>query len=298
MPVFETKVLVDRGNHELVQDCAGRGVLYFKGRRSGFMPEYVSHPVTDQKSWEENVVWRMDASVPERMEAARSTSLAAKKARECGKVIVQKAIGGYMYLRSLMGPEDLLYAFYDQPELIHLCMEKWLELSDAVIGEHQKNVDIDELFLAEDICYNGGSLISPEMVREFLFPYYQQLIQNMKNRNGGRKLHVQMDTDGRAEDVVPLYQEIGMDYMSPFEVASGCDVVKIGAKYPELRISGGIDKRMIVRGGDDLKRHLDYIMPAMRKRGGYIPTCDHGVPEETSFENYMLYRKLMDEYCG
>lgn len=298
MPVFETKVLEDRGNHELVQDCAGRGVLYFKGRRSGFMPEYVSHPVTDQKSWEENVVWRMDASVPERMEAARSTSLAAKKARECGKVIVQKAIGGYMYLRSLMGPEDLLYAFYDQPELIHLCMEKWLELSDAVIGEHQKNVDIDELFLAEDICYNGGSLISPEMVREFLFPYYQQLIQNMKNRNGGRKLHVQMDTDGRAEDVVPLYQEIGMDYMSPFEVASGCDVVKIGAKYPELRISGGIDKRMIVRGGDDLKRHLDYIMPAMRKRGGYIPTCDHGVPEETSFENYMLYRKLMDEYCG
>ena len=99
------------------------------------------------------------------------------------------------------------------------------------------------------------------------------------------------------EDYI-LYQEIGMDYMSPFEVASGCDVVQIGAKYPELRISGGVDKRMIARGGDDIKRHLEYIMPAMRKRGGYIPTCDHGVPEETSFENYMLYRKLMDEYCG
>ena len=298
IPAFETKVLEDRGNYELVQDHVGRGVLCFKGRRSGFMPEYVSHPVVDQKSWEENVAWRMDASASERMEAARSTSLAAKKARENGKIIVQNAIGGYMYLRSLMGPEDLLYAFYDQPELIHTCMEKWLELSDTVIGEHQKNVDIDELFLSEDICYNGGSLISPEMVRAFLFPYYQQLIENTKRRNGGRKLHIQIDTDGRAEDVIPLYQEIGMDYMSPFEVASGCDVVQIGAKYPELRISGGIDKRMIARGGDDIKRHLEYIMPAMRKRGGYIPTCDHGVPEETSFENYMLYRKLMDEYCG
>lgn len=32
------------------------------------------------------------------------------------------------------------------------------------------------------------------------------------------------------------------------------------------------------------------------KKGGYIPTCDHGVPEEVSFENYLHYRKRMLEY--
>ena len=31
-PVFEKKVLEDRGKYELVQDYAGRSVLYFKGR--------------------------------------------------------------------------------------------------------------------------------------------------------------------------------------------------------------------------------------------------------------------------
>ena len=36
VPAFETKVLEDRGEHELVQDFAGRHVLFFKGRRSGF----------------------------------------------------------------------------------------------------------------------------------------------------------------------------------------------------------------------------------------------------------------------
>ncbi|MHC4856924.1 MAG: uroporphyrinogen decarboxylase family protein, partial [Planctomycetota bacterium] len=30
-PVFEEKVLEDRGEHEVVQDFAGRSVLYFKG---------------------------------------------------------------------------------------------------------------------------------------------------------------------------------------------------------------------------------------------------------------------------
>ncbi|AQQ71311.1 hypothetical protein SMSP2_01682 [Limihaloglobus sulfuriphilus] len=33
----------------------------------------------------------------------------------------------------------------------------------------------------------------------------------------------------------------------------------------------------------------------MVKRGGYIPTCDHGVPDNVSYENYMYYRKRMLE---
>ena len=48
------KVLEDRGDYEVVQDFAGRHVLYFKGRRDGFMPEYLDHPVKDMKTWEEN----------------------------------------------------------------------------------------------------------------------------------------------------------------------------------------------------------------------------------------------------
>jgi len=39
-PWFEQKVLEDRGEYELVQDVSGREVLFFKGRRSGFMPTY------------------------------------------------------------------------------------------------------------------------------------------------------------------------------------------------------------------------------------------------------------------
>ena len=298
MPCFEEKVLEDRGEHELVQDFAGRSVLYFKGRRSGFMPEYLDHPVKDCKTWEENVRWRLSPDAPGRIEKAKVCAANAKAARDRGEIIVQQAIGGYMYLRSLMGPSDLLYQFYDNPKLIHSCMETWLSLAEAVTAEHQKEVAFDELFLAEDICYNSGCLISPDMMHEFLFPYYRRLIEGVRSRNRGRKLHIQIDTDGRADDVIDLYREIGMDSLSPFEAAAGCDIVKASRDYPELLLSGGIDKRKIVEGGDALRRHLDEIVPPLRRRGGYIPTCDHGVPEETPFENYMLYRSLMDEYCN
>ena len=109
--------------------------------------------------------------------------------------IGERSVGGYMYLRSLMGPEKLLYAFYDMPELIHDCMQTWLALADSVIAEHQKYFDVDELFIAEDICYNVSSLISHDMMREFLFPYYQQLIAGIRSRQKDktRKLFIQVD---------------------------------------------------------------------------------------------------------
>jgi uroporphyrinogen decarboxylase len=206
-----------------------------------------------------------------------------------------------MYLRSLIGPETLLYTFYDQPELIHACMHQWFELADAVIARHQQYVTLDELYLAEDICYNVGCLISPEMMREFLIPYYQQLIANLRHRqlDRARHLYIQIDTDGHAPSVIRVYQEgIGMDVMSPFEVASGCDVAALGRQYPSLVMSGGIDKRVLARTTADIDRLCDRILPTMRARGGYCPTCDHGVPPEVPWRNYLHYRQRCVEIGG
>jgi len=298
-PMFEEEILEDRGEHEVVRDFAGRHVLYFKGRRQGFMPEYLDHPVKDMKSWEENCKWRLNPKSLERYANLETEiGIAMEDARK-GMVIVQRLIGGYMYLRSLIGPLNLLYKFHDEPELIHNCMSTWLELADAVISKHQQFVTLDELFLCEDICYNHGSLISPDMIREFLFPYYQQLITNIKSRqiDRNRHLHIQIDTDGFAVPVIQVYKEIGMDYMSPFEVASGCDVVEIGKQYPDLLILGGIDKRILTNGKEAIDRMVDSILPVMKQRGGYIPTCDHGVPAEVSFEDYVYFRKRLCDYA-
>ncbi len=77
----------------------------------------------------------------------------AKEAAAKGMVITQNIVGGFMYLRSLMGIIDLLYKFYDEPELIHDCMKTWFELADAITAKTQQYVTFDELFIGEDICY-------------------------------------------------------------------------------------------------------------------------------------------------
>lgn len=297
-PDFEVKILEDRGDHELVQDAAGRSVLYFKGRRNGFMPEYVDHPVKDMKTWQENVKWRLDPDSKERFIDIENNAARARKLAEQGTVLSQTIIGGYMFLRSLMGPEGVMYKFYDEPELIHDCMQTWYLLADKVCAEHQKYVSLDEIFLSEDICYKCGSLISPEMIKEFLFPYYSQLITNCKKRqlDKNRHLFIQLDTDGNCLPIIDLYiKGIGMDYLCPFEAASGCDVVEVRKKYPDLLIRGGFDKRILAAGKEAIEVELQRIMPFMKKHGGYIPTCDHGVPEEVNFDDYLYFRRRLQE---
>jgi len=297
LPGFEEKVLEDRGDHELVSDYAGRKVLYFKGRRDGFMPEYVDHPVKDMETWQK-LKWRLNPETPGRFDSMDEAMAPYVQGTKDGFIICQHVIGGYMYLRSLIGPLELLYKFHDEPELIHDIMQTWFAMADKVTAEHQKYVTLDEIYTGEDICYKQGLLISPDMVREFLFPYYQQLLANIKRRqlDKNRKFFLQVDTDGNCFDAIDLYKGVGMNYMSPFEVAAGCDVVEIRKKYPDLLMRGGIDKRILAESKDAIDREIERIMPFMVKHGGYIPTCDHGVPEEVPFENYMHYRKRMLEF--
>lgn len=299
-PGFEEKILEDRGEHEVIQDFAGRAVLCFKNRRSGFMPEYLDHPVKDTRTWEDNVKWRLAPDTADRFIDLENRMQTARERAGTGLMVTQGLIGGYMYLRSLIGPADLLYMFYDNPGLIHDCMKTWFDLADHIISVHQQYLTLDELFLAEDICYNGGPLISPDMMREFLFPYYHELIKNVRRRqiDSSRHMYIQIDTDGKTNPVIPLYQEIGMDVMSPFEVASGCDVVAIGREYPGLALFGGIDKRILAESVEAIDREVERILPAMRARGGFMPTCDHGVPEEVPYENYLHYRKRCIELGG
>lgn len=297
-PIFEDKVLEDRGDYEVVQDFAGRSVLCFKGRRNGFMPEYIDHPVKDMRTWEENCKWRMDPNSPKRQERMDEYLPKAAALQRQGYFVGQSLVGGYMYLRSLIGPEQLLYAFYDDPELIEDCMETWFRLADSVLARHQQHLSVDLILLDEDICYNHGSLISPDMVRRFLLPYYQQLMQNARARrmDKTRPIAYHVGSDGFFDPLIDLYRSVGMDFLSPFEVAAGSDVVRTGRAYPDLLISGGVDKRILAQGPEAIDRMIDSIFPVMQKRGGYLPTCDHGVPEEVSLQNYLHFRKRCLEF--
>lgn len=294
VPEIEPRVLESAGDYEIALDRAGRTVKYFTGRRHGFMPTYLKHAVAGDRDWEESVAPRLSPQTPARWTDFERRAARLRADAAAGLMIRQHCIGGYMYLRALVGPEEICYMFLDNPRLVHRMMQAWLALADAVTARVQQHVELDEFFIAEDICYNHGLLISPEMCREFLWPYYQQILANIRRRQK-RRVYFHCDTDGNCDQALGLYLELGLDRLSPIEIAAGNDLLAIARKHPGLIISGGIDKRVLADGPEAIDDCLRRIMPTMVARGGYIPTCDHGVPDNVSYASYMHYRRRMME---
>jgi hypothetical protein len=101
------------------------------------------------------------------------------------------------------------------------------------------------VFLREDICRSHGPLILPAPIRKLIFPCCKAFLSNIKSRqlDPGRSLCFQTDTDGRAEDVISLSQELGVDAMGSLEAALGRDVVLITQYMPAV-------KRILAQGKD------------------------------------------------
>ena len=69
-------------------------------------------------------------------------------------------------------------------------------------------------------------------------------------------------------------------------------LTRAGVPYPcSMLFNAGIDRRVLAQGKDAIDGHLNYVLPAMKKRGGYIPTCDHGVPAEVRRGNCRYCRQ-------
>jgi len=60
-------------------------------------------------------------------------------------------------------------------------------------------------------------------------------------------------------------------------------------------ISGGIDKREIAKGRRAIDRELERMLPPLFRRGGYLPSMDHHVPPEVSYDDFRYYVQRVHE---
>jgi uroporphyrinogen-III decarboxylase len=82
----------------------------------------------------------------------------------------------------------------------------------------------------------------------------------------------------------------------PFEVNAGMDVLKVRKEWPrEFTIWGGIDKLELAKGKDAIYTEVMRVVPEMLKQGGYIPSLDHSVPPDVSFDDWNYYVGLVRE---
>ena len=294
-PKFEINVLYEDDKKFEYIDIDGVRRVFLK--KEATIPTSLEWPIKDKRSWEKLKHERLNLkNLTDRFPDNWDKLVQLYKTRD-----YPLSIGGYPHgffgtPAHLIGYENLFIWYCLEPKLIHDILRTFTNIWLAVFEEVISKVEIDHWHIWEDISYGKGSMISIDMVKEFLCPYIKEIADFVKAK--GVKI-ILLDTDGNCNDLITPFIEAGVTGMYPFETHSGMDIVEVRKKYPDLQMLGGIPKSEIAKG----KKRIDEILMPVEevlKTGGYIPFCDHFIPPEVDFENFTYYRNrlndLIDKY--
>jgi uroporphyrinogen decarboxylase len=285
-PSLQREVLDE--NDEIIIFRDESGVVKKDLKKSRTMPTFLEFPVKRRADWEK-LRSRLDPTVSERYQSAHEA--AADGFNERDYLAPYVICGAYGMPRNLFGEENLAYIYYDDPKLLHDIMETWL----AFYCEHARRmcgiVDFDYVFLWEDLAYKNGPLISPDLAREFMFPYLQTLIQEL--RAVGFTVFA-LDTDGNAKVLMDDFVDAGVNHVEPCEIAADMEPQWVRQRYGRrCAIQGGIDKRALATGKSAIDAEVMRKVPELLAQGGYCPGVDHAVPSDVSFENFCYFLDLV-----
>ena len=255
------------------------------------VPAYHGAPVIlDEAGYDEI---RQYLFTDENIAFAKETALKWKDAHERGDFSVRYWLDGcFWFPRTLFGIEGHLYAFYDQPELMHRMNKELTEHNLRVMEEVLPILKPDMVGIAEDMSYNLGPMLSYDMYKEFILPYYDKVIPFVKQHG----IKVFIDSDGDVGKLIPWLLEAGVDGIYPLERQAGVDIAALRKSYPDLLMLGAYDKMVMSKGEQAMRAEFERLLPVMQQ-GGFVPSVDHQTPPEVSLENYRIYVKLLEEYC-
>ena len=157
---------------------------------------------------------------------------------------------------------------YDDPNLVKemnsffpdFIMEYWEVLIKALKP--------DVVLIWEDMASKTGSMISKKMFQELLSPYYIKMIDFLK-QHGIKNIHV--DSDGYIEDLIPLWVDLGVTGIFPFEIQASNDMLRTRRHFPNLQILGSVDKRIFM--ADKNESDIDNEIEVTSKAGRMHSTC-------------------------
>jgi len=293
-PPFVEEIIERKPNSVVVRDAAGvLAERFTHDMDDSSIPHFLEFPVKTPADWRELRTRFRDNDPVREIPAAELET--ARQAARAGQAIRALACGFYGQLRNWMGTENVSYAFYDEPAMIHEMVEHWAELLAHLIEQLPADIPIDMFQWWEDMAGRNGPLVSPAVFREFLQPGYQR-VMTAAQRHGCSLGWV--DSDGDVTPIVGNWLEEGVNIMFPIEIEAGCDPFAWRRKFGRaVRLQGGIAKAPLVAGGQAIDRELERIRPLLDP-GGYIPHLDHVVPPDISYPNFCEYLEKKRKLIG
>ncbi len=300
MPQFEEKVIERKADSQIVQDWKGNiceignefTVEYLRNAIDFVTRRWIKCPVESRSDWED-MKRRYDPMEPSRL--PENPAALGKRLKDRSSFAEFHFSGPFWQLREWCGFEQLCMMLHDDPDFAKEMISFWEEYVAKLLERALQSFVPDSVHISEDMAYKSFSMISPAMTREFLLPTWKRWGEIA--RKAGVPIY-SMDSDGFIGELIPIWIEAGINVCDPIEVAAGNDIVAFRRQFGKnIAYRGGVDKRAMAKGGKVIEDEIRRIEPVIRS-GGFIPSCDHGVPSDVSWDNFVYYTKLLAKATG
>ncbi|MFQ6048864.1 MAG: uroporphyrinogen decarboxylase family protein, partial [Phycisphaerae bacterium] len=214
LPRFEVKILHQDDRYKIwIDELGALRKDFVHDREPGFVTRtWLKFPVQSRRDFLQ-IKHRFDPDHPDRLPPDFARWAQQARNRTCPLRLTLHSM--FWELRDWMGFHGLCTAFYDAPDLVHQMMQFQTDFNIALCSRIFQHVMPDWVFLQEDMAYKTASMISPQMVRQFMLPHYRRLASFL--RDAGVPV-VMLDSDGHVSELIPIWLEAGINAANPFEV--------------------------------------------------------------------------------
>lgn len=191
------------------------------------------------------------------------------------------------------GMTHLLLHYMDHPQFVHKIARM---VTDSTLEAIDMGLDLgaDIISLDGDLAFNTNTIMSPEQFREYIKPYYIEIVNYVHNK--GHKIF--KHTDGNHSIITEDLVEIGFDGLHPIQP----QCLDIGHMKKEIGqricLMGNIDcmetlvSKSLAEVEEEVKQTIEIAAPG----GGYILASSNTIHPGVKAENYIAMVKAAHKY--
>lgn len=204
------------------------------------------------------------------------------------KIIVSLPGGILENVMWLMGYIPFSYALHEDEQLVGDMFEKIGTDFSRILEKTLADSDIKQIgavVMGDDMGYNHSTMISPEHLRKYVFPWQKKLVQIAHRYELPMILH----SCGNLEEVMDdLIDDVGFDAKQSFEDKI-MPVAEVKRKYGHrIAILGGVDMHVLAASNEEeVRRYTADIISHCAPGGGYALGTGNTVANYIPLENFL-----------
>jgi hypothetical protein len=238
---------------------------------------------------------RLDPADPARLPPGWRA--AVKKWRQRDHVLMMRLHRGFfltMGVRDWRRFRELMELLHDDPGFVRAMMALQADFVASLTDRLLQEVSLDAAIFSEPIGADHGSLISPRMYADFVLTSYRPVLDVLRKHEVKAII---LRTYANACQLVPVLLQHGFNCLWACEVnTQAMDYRLLRREFgADLRLIGGIDLDVLRQGREAIRREVEEKVPPLIAQGGYVPLADGRVRSDIRFEDYLYYRRLLQQ---